>query len=152
MPRLSPPAAPVDGIHLPTRRQTLGALALLTLLAVALRWPVSVFPELLPLDVNSQHHILMFDGTPPKSLGSACETFRNQVLAWPIWLLSRAAKLVWSPVGAFHVASLVWLVLQGASGWALGACARMVHRQALHGGGRAPVQRAGTAVPQHRPH
>ncbi len=120
MPRLSPPAAPVDGIHLPTRRQTLGALALLTLLAVALRWPVSVFPELLPLDVNSQHHILMFDGTPPKSLGSACETFRNQVLAWPIWLLSRAAKLVWSPVGAFHVASLVWLVLQGASGWALG--------------------------------
>lgn len=89
-------------------------------LAVLLRWPASAVPGLLPADINSQHHIVVFSGLQVDHFAPGCADPTPEKLAWAIGLLHALAALVLPTAWAYQIACVSWLALHGVAGWLMG--------------------------------
>ena len=90
-------------------------------LAMVVRWPVSLYVEALPLDANTALHVLSArdlatGGSPGRleMLGFP-EGAPVRLLAWPILALAAPLATVLSSIVAFNIAVVVWLALQGVA-------------------------------------
>ena len=90
-------------------------------LAMVVRWPVSLYVEALPLDANTALHVLSArdlatGGSPGRleMLGFP-EGAPVRLLAWPILALAAPLAAVLSSIVAFNIAVVVWLALQGVA-------------------------------------
>ncbi|MFT4979849.1 MAG: hypothetical protein ACI8S6_005761, partial [Myxococcota bacterium] len=89
-------------------------------LALLLQWPLSSDLRLLPADINSQHHIIVFNDLHAELFAPGCQAETPDLLAWPMWLLSSLASALLPPAGAYRLACVLWLAAHGAAGWAMG--------------------------------
>lgn len=104
----------------PLSRGELAVSATLALLvALLLRWPVSVYIHELPLDPNTPLHALaardLAGGGSPwrlEMLGYP-DGATVRLLAWPLLLLALPLQSFLPAIAAFNVAVLLWLALQG---------------------------------------
>ena len=96
------------------------------LLALLLRWPLTLVPGALPLDPNSALHVLgawdLGHGGGPfhlVSLGwpTGVET---RLLAWPLMILVQPFALLLPPMQAFQFGVLLWITLGVVAVSALG--------------------------------
>ncbi|HJN76762.1 MAG TPA: hypothetical protein QGF58_22725 [Myxococcota bacterium] len=105
-----------------TRRDVLELAAsacCLAVVAVALRYPTSLSPYLLPADTNSELHVLLgaalADGEFGHVAGLAYPAGLDvRVVALPMLLLALPLQPLLGQVAAFNVAVVLWLVLNGA--------------------------------------
>ena len=94
------------------------SIAVLLLVAVALRWPTSIQPGLIPFDTNSDLHVLVGAALAEGRLGHVDalafpQGVEVKVVALPMLLLSAPLQPLLGQVAAFHVGVVLWLLLNG---------------------------------------
>lgn len=102
------------------------AAAVALVVAMLLRWPVSIYIDALPADPNTPLHALAArdlaaGGSPGRleMLGFP-DGVPVRLLAWPILLLALPLETFLPAIAAFNIAVLLWLALQGLAVYSLG--------------------------------
>ena len=90
-----------------------------SLIALLLRYPLSIHPTWVPLDPNFPFHALSawdlsLEGSPFYNYSIEWPTGAAvRYLAWPLLLIALALEGYFSPIEAFNIATILWLTLQG---------------------------------------